>query len=63
MFAGHLAIFSFLMLIFLLSPWAGAFAVPFTIFIYLLEILSSLIQAFVFTLLSCIFITMASSAH
>ncbi|MBU1087924.1 MAG: F0F1 ATP synthase subunit A [Candidatus Omnitrophica bacterium] len=63
MFAGHLAIFSFLMLIFILSPFAGIFAVPFTIFTYLLEVLVSLIQAFVFTLLSCIFITMASSVH
>ncbi|MFH1063105.1 MAG: F0F1 ATP synthase subunit A [Candidatus Omnitrophota bacterium] len=62
-FAGHLAIFSFLMLIFILSPFAGIFAVPFTIFTYLLEVLVGLIQAFVFTLLSCIFITMASSVH
>ncbi|RLD15653.1 ATP synthase F0 subunit A [candidate division KSB1 bacterium] len=63
MFAGHLAIFSFLMLIFVLSPMAGLFAVPFTIFTYLLEIIISLIQALVFTLLSCIFITMASTVH
>ncbi|MBU1043568.1 MAG: F0F1 ATP synthase subunit A [Candidatus Omnitrophica bacterium] len=63
MFAGHLAIFSFLMLIFILSPMAGIFAVPFTVFTYLLEVIVGFIQAFVFTLLSCIFITMASSVH
>ncbi len=63
MFAGHLAIFSFLMLLFILSPYAGFFAIPFTVFTYLLEVIIGLIQALVFTLLSCIFITMASTVH
>jgi F-type H+-transporting ATPase subunit a len=63
MFAGHLAILSFLVLIFVLSTWAVVIAVPFALFTYLLEILIALIQAFVFTLLSCIFINMASSSH
>ena len=63
MFAGHLAILSFLMLIFMLSPLVGIFAVPFSVFTYTLEVIISLIQALVFTLLSCIFITMASSIH
>lgn len=63
MFAGHLVIFSFLMLIFVLNPSTGFFAVPCAVFTYLLEILVGLIQALVFTLLSCIFITMASSIH
>ena len=63
MFAGHLAILSFLVLIFVLSVWAVTIAVPFAVFVYLLEILVALIQAFVFTMLSCIFIQMASSSH
>jgi len=63
MFAGHLAILSFLVLIFVLSRWSAFIAVPFAIFTYMLEILVALIQAFVFTLLSCIFINMASSSH
>ncbi len=63
MFAGHLAILSFLVLIFVLSPVASVVSVPFAVFTYTLEILVALIQALVFTLLSCIFITMASSSH
>ena len=63
MFAGHLAILSFLVLIFVLSVWSVTIAVPFAVFVYVLEILVALIQAFVFTLLSCIFIQMSSSSH
>lgn len=63
MFAGHLAILSFLALIFILGPAMSAVSVLFAVFIYVLEVLVGLIQAFVFTLLSCIFITMASSSH
>jgi len=63
MFAGHLAIVSFLLLMFVLNPVFGFVSVPFTVFLFALEVLVALIQALVFTLLSCIFITMASSAH
>jgi F-type H+-transporting ATPase subunit a len=63
MFAGHLAILSFLVLIFVLSVWSVTIAVPFAVFVYLLELLVALIQAFVFTLLSCIFIHMSSCSH
>lgn len=63
MFAGHLAILSFLVLIFILGPAMTAVSLPFAIFIYVLEVLVSLIQAFVFTLLSSIFISMASTSH
>ena len=61
MFAGHLAILSFLALIFVLSPLMAAVAVPFSLFVYILELLVAFIQALVFTLLSCIFINMAVS--
>ncbi len=63
MFAGHLAILSFIALIFVLSPIMAAISIPFALFTYTLEVLVALIQALVFTLLSCIFITQASSAH
>ena len=63
MFAGHLAILSFIVLIFVLSPFMTAISIPFALFTYALEALVALIQALVFTLLSCIFITQASSAH
>ncbi len=61
MFAGHLAILSFLVLIFVINPFFGFISVPFAVFTYLLEVLVAFLQAFVFTLLSCIFITMAST--
>ncbi len=61
MFAGHLAILSFLVLIFVVNPFFGFIAVPFAIFTYTLEVLVALLQAFVFTLLSCIFIMMSST--
>ena len=61
MFAGHLAILSFLVLIFVINPYFGFVAVPFAVFTYTLEVLVALLQAFVFTLLSCIFISMAST--
>ncbi len=61
MFAGHLAILSFLVLIFVINPFFGFVAVPFAVFTYTLEVLVALLQAFVFTLLSCIFIMMTST--
>lgn len=61
MFAGHLAILSFLVLIFVISPFFGFVAVPFAVFTYTLEVLVAVLQAFVFTLLSCIFIMMSST--
>jgi len=61
MFAGHMAILSFLVLIFVVSPLLGIISVPFAVFTYLLEVLIDLLQALVFTLLSCIFISNAST--
>jgi F-type H+-transporting ATPase subunit a len=63
MFAGHLAILSFLVLMFVLNPLFGVISLPFSVFTYALEVLVAVIQALVFTLLSCIFITLASTAH
>lgn len=63
MVAGHLAILSLLAMIFVLSPWFCSISVPLAVFVYVLELLVALIQALVFTLLSCIFIAMASTSH
>ena len=61
MLAGHLAILSFLVMMFIISPFFGFVSVPFALFTYLLEVLIVVLQALVFTLLSCIYISMASS--
>jgi F-type H+-transporting ATPase subunit a len=62
MTAGHVVILSLISMIFILkTPFMGLVSVPFALFIYLLEILVAFIQAFVFTLLTALFIGM--SAH
>ncbi len=63
MFAGHLAILAFIEMMFVLSPAIGFVTIPFAVFTYTLEVLVAILQAFVFTLLSCIFINMASTRH
>jgi F-type H+-transporting ATPase subunit a len=62
MTGGHVAILVFLSLITILkSEWVAVASVPFAAAIYLLEIFIAFVQAFVFTLLSAVFISM--SAH
>jgi len=71
MTAGHLVILSMIGLIFtfttLFGPVGGygitPIALAFTLFIYVLEILVALIQAYVFTFLSALFIGMAVVEH
>lgn len=71
MTAGHLVILSLIGLIFafnnLFGPAAGYGVAPvsvaFSLFIYLLELLVSFIQAYVFTMLSALFIGMATEEH
>jgi F-type H+-transporting ATPase subunit a len=61
MVGGHVAILVFLGLIIILQNEAVAIgAVPFAVAIYILEIFVSFVQAFVFTLLSTVFIGMAA---
>ena len=61
MVGGHVAILVFLGLIVILqSEWVALASVPFSAAIYLLEIFVSFVQAFVFTLLSTVFIGMAA---
>ncbi len=63
LFAGHLAILCFLVLAIVVNPAMVVFSLPFALFTSLLEVLISLIQALVFTLLGCLFLQMASSSH
>ena len=61
MTGGHVAILVFLGLISILqSEWIAIGSVPFAVAIYMLEIFIGFVQAFVFTLLSTVFISMAA---
>jgi F-type H+-transporting ATPase subunit a len=60
MTAGHIVILALLGLIFILQTYFVApVSIGFALFIYLLEILVALIQAYIFTMLSSLFIGMA----
>jgi F-type H+-transporting ATPase subunit a len=60
MIAGHIVLFAFIGLIMIFkSYWVSPLSIGFGVFINLLEILVSFIQAYVFTLLSALFIGMA----
>ncbi len=70
MTAGHTIILGFISLIFIfgnINAYAGLagtlFAVPFAIFMSLLELLVAFIQAYVFTLLSALYFGMAIEEH
>jgi F-type H+-transporting ATPase subunit a len=60
MTAGHIVIYALISLIFVMQSigWAGL-AVPLALFITMLEILVALMQAYIFTMLSSLFIGMA----
>lgn len=58
--AGHILILSLISLIFILkSVFVAGIAVPFVIFISVIELVVGFIQAFIFTILSALFIGMA----
>lgn len=63
MIAGHLVIASLLLLIFLIHPVVMTVSIPMALFINVLEVLVAIIQAVVFTMLSAVFIRMASAHH
>jgi F-type H+-transporting ATPase subunit a len=65
MLAGHIVLFSLLGLIFIIGNVAvSVVAVPFAIFIYLLELFVAFLQAYIFTMLSALFIGMGvAMAH
>jgi F-type H+-transporting ATPase subunit a len=59
MLAGHIVIFFLLGLIFMMNSAAvGLVAVPFAMGIYFLELFVAFVQAYVFTMLSALFIGM-----
>lgn len=60
MTAGHIVIYALISLIFVMQSvgWAGL-AIPMALFIYGLEVLVALLQAYIFTMLSSLFIGMA----
>jgi len=60
MTAGHVVILSLISIIFILkTSAAAAVSVPFALFIYLLEILVAFLQAYIFTMLTSLFIGMS----
>jgi F-type H+-transporting ATPase subunit a len=57
MTAGHVAILALISIIFALQrATASLFSIPFALFVYCLELLVSLIQAYIFTILTSVFI-------
>ncbi len=56
MLAGHMVIFFLLSLIFVWHVGAAALSVPMTVAIYMLELFVAILQAYIFTLLSALFI-------
>lgn len=62
--AGHILVLSLICLIFVFdSLWVSAASVPFAIFIGGIELMVAFIQAFIFTILSALFIGMAVEEH
>ncbi len=62
--AGHIIILSLIGLIFILeSHGVAGISVPFALFITILELLVAFLQAFIFTILSALFIGMAVEEH
>ncbi len=62
--AGHIIILSLIGLIFILeSEGVAGISVPFALFITILELLVAFLQAFIFTILSALFIGMAVEEH
>lgn len=61
--AGSIIIFSLIGLIFIMSYAGTIIAIPLGLFIYMLEIFIALLQAYIFTMLSVLYIDMAMHQH
>lgn len=62
--AGHILILALISLIFILkTAWMSLASIPFVIFMSCLELLVAALQAYIFTLLSALFIGMAVEEH
>lgn len=63
MVAGHFVILALLGLIFVISPWVMFGAVPMALSIFLLELFVAFVQAYIFTMLSSLFIGSVVVSH
>jgi F-type H+-transporting ATPase subunit a len=63
MVAGHIVIFFLIALTVLISVWVWPVSVAFALGIFMLELFVALVQAYVFTMLSALFIGMTQHAH
>ncbi len=62
--AGHIVVLSLVSLIFIFKAlWVSSVSIPMVLFIDVLEILVAFLQAYVFTLLSALFIWLAAREH
>jgi F-type H+-transporting ATPase subunit a len=62
--AGHVLVLSLICLIFIFKTvYASAIAIPFAVFISLIECLVAFLQAYIFTMLSAMYIGMATAEH
>lgn len=62
--AGHILVMSLICLIFIFkSVYASAMSVPFAVFINVIELLVAFLQAFIFAMLSALYIGMAIEEH
>jgi len=62
--AGHIVVLSLVSLIFIFKAlWVSSVSIPMVLFIDVLEILVAFLQAYVFTLLSALFIGLAAREH
>jgi F-type H+-transporting ATPase subunit a len=63
MVAGHFVILALLGLIFVISPWVAIASVPMALAIFLLELFVAFVQAYIFTMLSSLFIGAGLVSH
>jgi F-type H+-transporting ATPase subunit a len=63
MVAGHIVIFFLIALTLFISVWVAPLSVAFALGIFMLELFVALVQAYVFTILSALFIGMTQHAH
>jgi F-type H+-transporting ATPase subunit a len=63
MLAGHIVVYFLIGLTVILTPFIAPVSVVFALAIYMLEIFVALVQAYIFTILSALFIGMAGQSH
>jgi F-type H+-transporting ATPase subunit a len=62
--AGHIIVLSLISLIFIFkTAWMSTVSVPFVVFMDMIELLVAFLQAFIFTMLTSLFIGMAVEEH